>query len=113
MGASEGRRERFIRVTDRGLCRARWIGGACGASCSPGWSVLQRPAPIMPRLLFVYSHQDESFRDQLEAHLAPLRREGVIETWHDRKIGPGRHVDHTISALEEADIILFLVSSDF
>lgn len=43
-----------------------------------------------------------------------LRREGLIEAWHDRKITPGQSLDGEIAkALEDADIVLFLVSSDF
>jgi hypothetical protein len=43
-----------------------------------------------------------------------LKRQGLIETWHDRRITPGQHVDQAISAeLEAADLILLLVSPDF
>jgi len=37
-------------------------------------------------LFFSYSHRDEGLRDQLETHLAMLKRHGFIETWHDRRI---------------------------
>ena len=61
-----------------------------------------------------YSHADEDLRDELEKHLALLRRQGVIETWHDRRIGPGKEVHGEISVqLNTADIILLLVSADF
>jgi len=50
----------------------------------------------------------------LERQLDTLRRQGVIETWHDRRIGAGHDFGHEIDHhLEEADIILLLVSSDF
>jgi hypothetical protein len=53
-------------------------------------------------------------RDELEIHLAALKREGVIETWHDRRIGAGKEFDNEISQhLEEADIILLLISPYF
>jgi hypothetical protein len=65
-------------------------------------------------VFFSYSHPDEELRDQLEKHLAPLKREGVIAAWHDRKIVPGEPVDDTISRyLEVGDIILLLISADF
>ena len=65
-------------------------------------------------LFYSYSHKDESLREELDKHLAPLRHEGVIHSWHDRKIGPGRDLDHEIDQhLENDDIILLLVSSDF
>lgn len=61
-----------------------------------------------------YSHADEALRDELEKHLAGLRRQGVITTWHDRRIAPGEELHGQISdQLNEADIILLLVSADF
>jgi hypothetical protein len=68
----------------------------------------------MARLFFSYSHRDEAFRDELEIHLSALKRQGVIETWHDRRIGAGKEFDPAISEhLESADIILLLVSPYF
>lgn len=68
----------------------------------------------MAKVFFSYSHKDEDLRDELETHLAGLKRQGVIETWHDRRIGAGREFEHAISShLEEADIILLLVSPYF
>ncbi len=61
-----------------------------------------------------YSHEDEEFLNELEVHLALLKREGLIRTWHDRKITPGEQWrveldDH----LEDAGLILLLVSASF
>ncbi|PUB78700.1 MAG: hypothetical protein DBO99_05865 [gamma proteobacterium symbiont of Ctena orbiculata] len=68
----------------------------------------------MIRLFLSYSHQDEDLRKELEKHLAALRRDGVIDIWQDRRIGPGDEFDREISnQLESADIVLLLVSSDF
>ena len=68
----------------------------------------------MAALFFSYSHRDEGLRDQLEIHLAMLKRQGFIETWHDRRITAGEPLDQSISAnLEHADIVLLLVSPDF
>lgn len=68
----------------------------------------------MPRVFFSYCHADEELRNQLEKQLAILKRQGVIETWHDRCIGAGEELDSAISAeLESCDIILLLVSADF
>lgn len=37
---------------------------------------------MMPvKLFFSYSHHDEALRDQLEVHLAALKRQGQIDTW--------------------------------
>jgi hypothetical protein len=61
-----------------------------------------------------YSHRDEAFRQELETHLAPLRRQGLLDQWHDRKMTAGDALDDTISAhLEQADLILMLISADF
>ena len=66
------------------------------------------------KLFYCYSHKDEELRNQLETHLTLLKRKGIIDAWHDRMIVPGQTWDQEIkSELEEADIILFLVSSDF
>lgn len=66
------------------------------------------------KLFISYAHKDEKLLDELEKHLGPLVRQGLIETWHDRNISPGEDWRKAISAhLEEADIILLLLSSDF
>jgi len=68
----------------------------------------------MIRLFLSYSHQDEDLRKELKKHLAALRRDGVIDFWQDRRIGPGDEFDREISnQLESVDIVLLLVSSDF
>ena len=68
----------------------------------------------MAKLFFSYSHKDEDLRNELETHLATLKREGLIEAFHDRRIPAGAHLDDAIDAyLEEADVILCLVSPDF
>lgn len=68
----------------------------------------------MARLFFSYSHRDELVRDELETHLVMLKRQGVIETWHDRRIVAGDEFGGQISEhLESADIILLLVSPYF
>jgi internalin A len=65
-------------------------------------------------VFFSYSHKDEWLRDELETHLKLLQRQGIISTWHDRKLLPGSEWDHEIDAhLERAQIILLLVSADF
>lgn len=68
----------------------------------------------MAEVFFSYSHKDEAMRDELETHLAMLKRQNVIETWHDRRIVAGDEFDGQISEhLESADIILLLVSPYF
>ncbi|MFK0207189.1 toll/interleukin-1 receptor domain-containing protein [Agrobacterium sp. NPDC090283] len=68
----------------------------------------------MPSVFFSYSHIDEALRDQLEKQLAMLKRQGVIETWHDRRIGAGQDIHASIDDhINTDDIILLLVSADF
>ena len=68
----------------------------------------------MATVFFSYSHADEQLRDRIERQLSMLRREGKVEAWHDRRIGPGEEFGLEIDEhLETADIILLLVSDDF
>lgn len=68
----------------------------------------------MVNVFFSYSHKDEDLRNELEIHLAALKRQGVIRTWHDRRIIAGDEFAGNISEnLESADIILLLVSPYF
>lgn len=68
----------------------------------------------MAKVFFSYSHDDEEYRDQLEKHLAALKRQGLIESWHDRRIPAGTQIDEAIDKnLEEADVVLLLVSASF
>ncbi len=68
----------------------------------------------MTSVFFSYTHKDEALRDELEAHLALMKRQNLIAGWHDRRILAGDDVDDTIEQeLEKADIILLLVSADF
>jgi hypothetical protein len=83
-------------------------------------SPLPLPAAGAPRttapvgLFYSYSHEDESLRDELAKHLTVMKRNGVISEWHDRRIGAGEEWKGTIDKnLEEAQVILLLVSSSF
>jgi len=68
----------------------------------------------MSSVFFSYSHKDEDLRDQLETQLAALKRQGVIETWHDRRIGAGEELHYAIDdRINSCDVILLLVSPDF
>ena len=65
-------------------------------------------------VFFSYSHADEQLRDQLAQHLSILQRQNVIELWHQRRIAPGTERAREIAEhLEQADLILLLVSADF
>lgn len=65
-------------------------------------------------VFFSYSHRDEDARDQLEKHLARLKRAGHITSWHDRKITAGQKwVNQIDRHLSTAHVILLLISADF
>ena len=66
------------------------------------------------RVFYSYAHADESYRSKLEKHLKLLQRQGVIDAWHDRKIGAGEEWEAVLQGhLENAQIILLLISPDF
>ncbi|WP_245261832.1 toll/interleukin-1 receptor domain-containing protein [Ancylobacter sp. FA202] len=68
----------------------------------------------VPSVFFSYSHADEALRDQLEKQLSILKRQGVITTWHDRKIDAGGRLHGEIDRHINLDaVILLLVSADF
>ncbi|MFN0019476.1 MAG: toll/interleukin-1 receptor domain-containing protein [Pirellulaceae bacterium] len=68
----------------------------------------------MSSVFFSYSHKDEEQRNELEVHLAVLKRQGIIDAWYDRRILAGDEFGNVISEnLEVADIILLLVSPYF
>lgn len=68
----------------------------------------------MATIFFSYSHLDEALRDRLEVALTTMKRQGLIEAWHDRRLRAGDDFDKGVRAeLERADIILLLVSPDF
>lgn len=68
----------------------------------------------MKEVFISYSHFDEDLRDELEVHLTGLKRQGIINTWHDRKITGGSVIDSEINAyISTADIILLLISPHF
>jgi hypothetical protein len=65
-------------------------------------------------IFFSYAHEDEPLRDELAKHLKLLERQGIIQSWHDRKITAGEEWKSEIDThLESAEIILLLISADF
>ncbi|WP_438042668.1 toll/interleukin-1 receptor domain-containing protein [Sorangium sp. So ce128] len=65
-------------------------------------------------VFFCYAHQDEALRDELDVHLASLRREKLISQWYDRQIAPGTDWREAIDErLDRSNIVLILVSPHF
>jgi TIR domain len=70
--------------------------------------------PTGLRVFYSYSHKDEQYRDELEEHLSLLKRQNLIQSWHDRRISAGQEWQGLIDeSLEAANVILFLVSAAF
>src|SRR6266566_7567483 len=69
----------------------------------------------MQQKVFVcYSHKDARWLKQLQVHLKPLERQGIIELWDDTKIRAGAIWQEEIeNAIEAATVVVALVSPDF
>lgn len=65
-------------------------------------------------VFFSYAQKDELLRSELSKHLSILERNGVIAGWHEQQIIPGQEGAQAVSEwLDNAQLILLLVSSDF
>jgi hypothetical protein len=68
----------------------------------------------MLRLFISYSHKDREWCDRLCSHLVGISKDLIGEIWYDKRISPGSEWNpEIIRHLDDADIILFLVSSNF
>lgn len=66
------------------------------------------------KVFYSYAPEDENLRDELEKHLANLKRQEFITDFYDRDISAGAERETEINKqLEEAGIILLLISPDF
>ncbi|CCF85317.1 UvrD-helicase domain-containing protein [Nitrolancea hollandica] len=66
------------------------------------------------RVFYSYSHKDSELLYELKAHLAILRKQGLIQDWYDRKILAGSEWEPEIIVhLESSNIIILLISADF
>jgi len=65
-------------------------------------------------IFICYAREDEELRKILEKQLKNLNRQGLIDVWHDREISAGTEWEEAIhQRLDEAHIILLLISPDF
>jgi tetratricopeptide (TPR) repeat protein len=61
-----------------------------------------------------YAQEDELLLKKLEAHLSLLKHQGLISTWYHQQIIPGMgRIQEIDRQLENASIILLLISADF
>jgi WD40 repeat protein len=66
------------------------------------------------KIFISYAHKDQELHEKLVKHLGALKRAGQITIWQDQEIPPGSDWRKEIlTHLNEADLILLLVSVDF
>ena len=66
------------------------------------------------KLCISYSHFDEKRIEEFIKHIAPLKNNGLIEDWYDRKIIAGQDFQDDIDKnMENADIICLFISANF
>lgn len=66
------------------------------------------------KLFISYCHLDENYVDEFRKHIAPLKNNGSIKDWYDRKITAGGDFQRAIdNNLEDADIICLFISANF
>ncbi|PTL92416.1 toll-Interleukin receptor [Halomonas litopenaei] len=68
----------------------------------------------MKKVVIIYNRKDDSYKEQLIAHLSGLVHRKIIETWHDRDILAGDVRSGVIDEnVNQASVILLLISPDF
>lgn len=78
----------------------------------PAPAAKQSSSPV--RIFISYAPEDESLRRELEAHLSSLKRQGEVEILSDSSTpGGSAWISGINPRLEQADIILLLISSDY
>ena len=66
------------------------------------------------KIFYSYCHKDSAAKEKLDIHLSQLKDNSVIDAWHDKKIQAGAEWEKEINQhLNEADIVLFLLSANF
>ena len=48
------------------------------------------------KVFFSYAHADETYKNELNKHLSPLKRSEKIEAWNDEELLPGSSFDDEI-----------------
>ncbi len=61
-----------------------------------------------------YAHEDEELKNEMDKYLKVLKRSGKIDAWNDRALIAGQDWNDSIMReLQNADVILLLISVDF
>lgn len=86
------------------------MGGAKDLAGEPAQETMLKPVTAF----ISYSHVDAKLKTDLLTHLAPLKRLGLIDDWHDQEIKAGDEWEKAIlTKLAKADLVLLLISADF
>jgi len=65
-------------------------------------------------IYYSYNQKDNRYREQMETFLTTLSRSKIIKEWSDKEIIAGQEIgEKKIAALNNADVIVFLISVDF
>nr|WP_314834867.1 toll/interleukin-1 receptor domain-containing protein [uncultured Flavobacterium sp.] len=68
----------------------------------------------MIKVFISYCHKDEILISKFISHLSPLKNNGIIKEWVDRKIKTGEEFQENIdNALDNAEIICLMISDNF
>lgn len=66
------------------------------------------------KMFISYTHADSLYLELFKKHLVTLERNKLLSTWCDQEIIAGDKLDDTIKInIENADIVVFLISVDF
>jgi internalin A len=67
----------------------------------------------MKKVFLSYSRQNLKYKESLKTHLSILERYGLLKAWSCEDIVAGKWNQQIQKELEEADIIVYMVSADF
>lgn len=67
----------------------------------------------LPKVFISYSRKDLEFKEELRSHLSILEKYDLLKAWSCDEIKAGKWDKQIQTELEEADIIIYLVSSNF
>jgi hypothetical protein len=67
----------------------------------------------LPKLFISYSRKDLEYKDELKSHLLILERYDLIKSWSCDEMRMGKWDKQIQTELEEADIIVYMVSHNF
>ncbi|GER82683.1 hypothetical protein KTAU_13200 [Thermogemmatispora aurantia] len=83
--------------------------------CCPQYQPLLQQNTKALKVFISYSgsQRDRKLREELEKQLASFRRNQLIESYHSEQLSAGRERSESQRLLEQADIILLLISPDY